>query len=308
MNGLEHFIAKQMYKYRHGRWWMPDRWFIELQAEKRLGKNINLKNPISLTEKLQWLKLHDHNPLYTVLSDKYQAKLWMKHYFKEDYVIPCLNYYRSVDEIDYATLPKKFVIKCNHDSGSVFICYDKASAKFMNKDGLWCDWEMVQSYLKRALKESYFYYDREWPYKGIKEHLIIIEPLCLTKEGKLPTDIKLFYANGEFLFTYVSYGRDGVNDRCTYDKDWNRLPFVWMSSLSYRENINTSEVPRPEKYDEMISIGKEIASYCKFVRIDFFDIDGDLKIGEVTFFHGGGWDRFYPEKYDFIYGEKLKLD
>ncbi len=290
------------------RWKYNDRYAIETVWRSRMDIPLDLNNPKRLTEKLQWMKLYDHNPLYTILADKYKSKEWMREHFDYSYVVPCVGHYKSVSDIDFDSLPNQFAIKCNHDSGSVYLCYDKNSMQFMSKEGVWYDWETIKISLENALRSNYFYYDREWPYKNIKEHLIIVEPLFLTKEGKLPTDIKLFYANGEFLFTYVSYGRDGVNDRCTYDASWNRLPFVWVTPLAYRDKINTSDVPRPKKYDEMLRIGKEIASYCKFARIDFFDIDGDIKIGEVTFFHGGGHDRFYPDEYDLVYGDKLKLD
>lgn len=284
-----------------------DRYAIEKRWKSRMDIPIDLDNPKRLTEKLQWIKLHDHNPIYTTFADKYRLKEWVSINIGAEYVVPTLSTYTNINDIDLEKLPDKFVIKCNHDSGSVFICYDKENGVYVNKEMVKYEWEDVKKYLTQALKKQYFYESREWPYKNI-EPLILVEPLVTTKSGKLPTDIKLFFANGEFLFTYVSYGRDGVNDRCTYDAKWERLPYVWMNPRSYRKGINTSNVPRPAQYDKMIEIGAKIAENCKFCRVDFYDIDGDIKIGEVTFFHGGGFDRFYPDKYDFIFGEKLKLD
>ena len=136
----------------------------------------------------------------------------------------------------------------------------------------------------------------------------MVEPLLTTKGGELPTDIKIFFANGEYWFTNVTYWENGKQDRCTYDKTWERLPFVYTNPALHNEDSNTSNVPRPHNYEEMLRIGKIIASYCKFVRVDFYDLDQDVpKIGEVTFYNGGGHDRFYPDEYDMIYGEKLKL-
>ena len=307
MNKVERILAEQMWKYRHGKWWMPDKWYVELLYERLMDSSLNLRYPERLTEKLQWIKLYDHKPIYTVFADKFLLKEWVKEHIGEAYVVPTLATYSNVEEIDIDKLPNEFVIKCNHDSGSVFICYNKVTRRFVNKEMQEYSWDEVKAYLAKAVKKQYYYESREWPYKDIKR-LIFVEPIVTTKNGHLPNDIKLFFANGQFLFTYVSYGRDGVNDRCTYDQNWERLPFVWMSPHSYREGINTSDVPRPEQYDKMKEIGAQIAAHCKFCRVDFYDVDGDTKIGDVTFFHGGGFDKFFPEKYDLIYGEKLKLD
>jgi len=286
---------------------MPDRWFIELRYEERMGKTVNLKNPRTVAEKMMWLKLHDHNPIYTIFADKYQSKIWFKEHFGELYIIPNLAIYKSVDEININELPNQFVIKCNHDSGSAFLCYDRQNFQFVDKNGVKCEWNYIVNYLRKALLENYFFYDREWPYKNIKEHLILVEPLCLTKEGNLPNDIKMFFCNGEFWFTNVTYWNAGEQDRCTYDVNWERMPFVYTNPTLYNERTNTSNVPCPPHYKEMLKIGKEIASYCKFVRVDFYDIDGEMKYGEITFYNGGGLDRFYPEEYDLFYGNKLVL-
>lgn len=307
MNRLERYIANKMLKYRHGRWWMPDRWFVELRYEKCMGKRLNIASPQTVAEKMMWLKLYDHNPLYTILADKYKLKEWFKKRYGEQYIVPNIYTFTCVDEIDRDALPNQFAIKCNHDSGSVFLCYNKNSLLFYDKDGKQYDWEYVVTNLKRALQTNYYYYDREWPYKNIKQRVIMVEPLCRNKNGNLPTDIKLFYGNGEYWFTNVTYWNNESQDRCTYDENWNRLPFVYTNPNLYNENSNTSNVPRPPKYEEMLRIGKEIASLCKFVRVDFYDIDGEAKIGEITFYNGGGLDRFYPDKYDAIYGGKLKL-
>jgi len=284
-----------------------DRFAIETLWKSRMDFPLDLDNPKRLTEKLQWIKLNDHNPIYTTLADKYRLKEWVSNNIGSEYVVPTIATYTSAKDIDLEKLPNQFVIKCNHDSGSVFICYDKEKGIFVNKEMVKFEWDDIKIYLSKALKRQYFYASREWPYKNIK-HLILVEPIISAKSGKLPTDIKLFYANGEFLFAYVSFGRDGVNDRCTYDRNWERLPFVWMDPQSYRKGINTSNVPRPAQYDKMIETGAKIAENCKFCRVDFYDVEGAIIIGEITFFHGGGYDRFYPDEYDFVYGEKLKLD
>ena len=127
-----------------------------------------------------------------------------------------------------------------------------------------------------------------------------------TKSGKIPNDYKLHYINGELQFVYVSFDREGVNDRCTYDSNWNRLPFVWVPKDTYRPSMNTADVPCPESFDLMKKFGAEIAKNFKYVRVDFYDVDGKLYFGEITLYHGSGFDVFFPEKYDQIYGAKMK--
>ena len=170
------------------------------------------------------------------------------------------------------------------------------------------DLDEVKNKFRRALQRNWYYNGREWCYKNIQKRLIIQEPLLRTKQGKLPDDYKLHYINGKLEFVYVSYDRKGVNDRCVYDADWNRMPFVWVAPYQYRENLNTSDVKCPPTFDKMKEIGSKIAQMFKLVRVDFYDVDGRLYIGEITLYHGSGYDHFYPQEYDLIYGQKLKLD
>ena len=129
--------------------------------------------------------------------------------------------------------------------------------------------------------------------------------MLLTKEGKLPNDYKLHYINGKLQFIYVSFDRQGINDRCVYDENWNRLPFVWVPKQTYRENMNTAKVPCPATFDLMKKYGAEIAKDFKYVRVDFYDVDGILYFGEITLYHGSGYDSFFPEEYDEYFGKLI---
>ena len=189
------------------------------------------------------------------------------------------------------------ILKANHDSGHYQIIRDKKKVNY----------PVLRENCRYWLSMNYYKESKEWQYKNISPRRIIIEKLLVTKEGKIPNDYKLHYINGELQFVYVSYDREGKNDRCTYDENWNRLPFVWIPPKSYRENINTSDVPCPPTFEKMKEFGARVAKLFKYVRVDFYDVDGKLYFGEITLHHGSGMDIFYPEKYDKIFGDKLRL-
>jgi len=264
-------------------------------------------NPRSLNEKMMWLKLNDRKPLYTTLVDKVEVKKWIQEKFGSEMIIPTIKVYSKADDINLDELPEEFVIKCNHDSGTVFICKDKANEVFVDKHMHRQSFDYIKKYLNKQLKHSFYKDAREWPYKNVVPK-IIVEKLITCKNGSLPNDYKLFFINDEFQFVYVSYDRAGVNDRCIYDENWNRLPFVWVKPYDYREGINSSDVVKPESFKEMIEFGKAVAKPFKCVRVDLYDVDGKMYFGEITPFHSAGYARFYPKEYDYIYGDKIRLE
>lgn len=285
---------------------VSDKYTIEKQWLNIRGYELDWNNLKTLTEKMQWLKLHDHNPLYTTFVDKVKVKEWLKIHFGNSAIIPTYGVYKSANEIDFSILPNSFVLKCNHDSGSVYICYEKQSGIIYDKHMQPLDFETVKKQLNKALEYNFYYRHREWAYKKVQPR-ILCEQLLRCQNGAIPNDYKLFYINGEFQFVYLSYARETVNDRCTFDKDWKRLPFVWVEKDVYKNGINTSSVECPNSLDTMIEYGEKIAKYFKFVRVDFYDVDGEMYFGEITPFHSAGFAQFFPEKYDYVYGDKLNL-
>lgn len=286
---------------------LPDKWFLIWQWLNVKQYKFNWKSPKTVNEKIMWLKLHDRNPLYTTLVDKNKVKQWISDNIGNEMLIKTYFVYDSIKDINLEALPNQFVLKCNHDSGNVFICYDKSTGvfydKYMKKHGF----SYVKEHLAAGMRTNYFLNAREWPYKNV-DRKIIAEELILTKSGSLPNDYKLFYINGSFQFVYVSYDRAGANDRCTYGANWERLPFVWVEPDVYRENINTSDVPKPLSFPQMLSFSEKVAKYFKIVRIDLYDVDGKMYFGEITPFHSAGYASFFPNEYDMIYGDKIKLD
>jgi len=260
------------------------------------GRYPNLNNPVLLTEWIQFLKLSVRDSFHTILVDKYAVREIIEKRFGKDYVVPLILETTRVKDITPSKI-KVFpcIVKCNHDSGHYKIIRKPEDV----------DWAALRIDCRHWLKRQYYYESQEWPYKNVSPHRIIAEKLLQTKDGKIPNDYKLHYINGELQFVYVSFDREGTNDRCTYDADWNRLPFLWIPKDTYRPDMNTSEVPRPESFAKMKEFGALIAKDFKYVRVDFYDVDGKLYFGEITLYHGSGFDTFFPEEYDRIYGEKI---
>lgn len=306
MNTLVWKILKTICRSGFVRDHLPDKLYLIWQWKCLMKYDFDWDHPQTLNEKIMWLKLHDRKPLYTTLVDKLKSKEWVKEHYGEKIIIPTLAVYRSVEEIDFDQLPNQFVLKCNHDSGNVFICQDKSSGVFLDKHMHEHDLSYVKRELALGLKHNFYLNSREWPYKNVPPR-IIAEKLLVQKDGKMPNDYKLFFINGEFQFVYVSYDRFGVNDRCIFDKDWKRMPFVWVEPDVYRSGINTSDVSKPESFQEMIEFGTKMAVPFKCVRVDCYDVDGKMFMGEITPFHSAGYARFFPDEYDLFYGQKIDL-
>lgn len=285
-------------------WWSSERFTPEAYAKRKFkktfGRALDLENPQTLNEKIQWLKLYYNveKPFYTQCADKYGARAYIAKEFGKEYLVPLLFETRDVRQLTPEHLPDcKCIVKSNHDSGHYYIIRDKKDV----------DFRWLRNECKYWLSVDYYKRGKEWQYKNI-ERRIVVEKLLETKEGKIPNDYKLHFINGELQFIYVSYDREGVNDRCVYDEHWNRLPFVWLEKVKYRPTLNTADVPRPKTLDKMVEFGTRVAQNFKYVRVDFYDVDGKLYFGEITLHHGGGYDSFIPEKYDLIYGQKLSLE
>lgn len=262
------------------------------------GRDIDLENPQTMNEKIMWLKLHDHRDFCTQCADKYESrKYWAQ--FGEDGLIPLPFTTTKAKDLKPENIPDyPVIVKTNHGSGGHEIIRDKSKV----------DWVNLRKRMQEALKENYYYRAQEWNYKNIKPR-IIVEKLLLDKNGKLPNDYKLHYFNGKLEFIYCSIDREGANYRNIYSTDWKKLPFEWIDKPKLEAKSDTSgpDIPPPPTLPRMIEIGNEIAKNFDYVRVDFYDVDGKLYYGEITLYHGAGFDLFRPEKYDLIYGQKLHL-
>lgn len=261
------------------------------------GETFDIDNPQTLNQKIFWLKLYDRRPIHKILADKYTVREYLAEHFGSDKLIPL--YYKTTDwkDISLDVIPDEpCIIKPTHSSGEYEIIRDKSQVNI----------KKLRFECRCWLSRNYYMRSQEWQYKDTTRRLII-EKLLLDKNGHIPNDYKLHFINGKLEFVYCSVGRESVNKRNIYDANWNPLYFTWVEGKKDPATTRGEEIPAPESFDEMKRIGGEIAKDFDYVRVDFYDVDGKLYYGEVTFFHGGGNDIFTPKEYDLIYGEKLKL-
>lgn len=271
---------------------LPDAWYLRALYHIRLNRPLNLRNPQAFNEKLQWLKLYDRNPLYTQLVDKYAVREYVADKIGAQYLVPLLAPpCDAYDQIDFSALPERFVLKCNHDSGSVVICHDKSTF----------DHAAARAKLTKALKRNCYWLSREYPYRDVPPK-IIVEQYLENSTHEL-TDYKFLCFHGKALYSFVGterFAQTGLK-LTFFDREWNRLPF----ERHYRASEH--EIPKPRHYEQMLRLAETLAQDFIFVRVDFYDLNDQIYFGELTFYPGGGLEEFSPEEWDFRIGDALKL-
>lgn len=270
---------------------------IRRRFKRVFGRDINLQDPKTLNEKIQWLKLYEYHDYDTILADKYAMKAWVATKFGDQYNVPLIYHTSNWRDITAENI-REFpcVVKANHSSHDYVILRNPHDV----------DWKALQRTCRFWLHRNYYLESQEQQYRDIPRQ-IVVEKLLVTKSGKIPNDYKLNYINGELQFTYVSIDREGLNVRNVYDRDWNPIHMDWDSSNAKDLKARVVEVEKPESYDLMCKFGNEIATLYKYIRVDYYDVDGKLYFGEITLHHGGGYDRIRPIEYDEYYGSVLKL-
>lgn len=290
MNALTFF-----YKvcFHTARLW-PDKFYVKLQHKAIMGEWPNLDNPQTFQEKIQWLKLYDHNPIYTIMVDKYEAKSFIEERVGKEYVIPTLGIYESVLQIDYGALPNSFVIKTTHDSGTVIVCKDKSEL----------DIKKVNALLTKRLRRNYFYSEREWPYKNVKPRIIVEE--MIGKGEKDIMDYKFFCFNGEPKMMFIVSNRrlPGGHKADFFDMEGNHLD-VWQ--LGFENNPSTPQLPTSEVFEKMKSIASVLSKDVPLLRVDLYYVNQKIYVGELTFSDSGGYAPFEPTEYNHIIGNWIKL-
>lgn len=278
--------------------WMPSEMYLRHIYKTRMGYKPDLKNPKTYNEKLQWLKIHDHNPEYTRMVDKYESKKYVADIIGEEYIIPTIGVWDGFDDIDFSSLPDKFVLKCTHDSGGLSICRDKNSF----------DIEKAKKKIERSLKRNYYWANREWPYKNVKPRIIAeeyMEDENATEEVRGLTDYKFFCFNGRPEFLYVSRGLENHSTAkiSFYDLEGKEMYF------HRNDYAQIGEITLPDNFDEMIEKATVIAEKvsCPFVRVDLYSIKGSIYFSEITFFPCSGTIPFEPKSADEDLGKMIKL-
>ena len=269
---------------------LPDKVYLKWKFRLIMGYKLNLRNPQTFNEKLQWLKLYDRKPIYTTMVDKYEAKEYVKNIIGEEHIIKTLGIYNSYEEIDFDLLPNKFVIKPTHTSGDVYLCDNKS--KINHKE--------LKRKIKKWLKRDYYMVHREWPYKNIKPRIIIEKYLCNEKNKEL-IDYKISMFNEKHAYTLVCSDRKTDLKFTFFD---NKDNFIELT----QENCpNDKNVKLPINYKKMLELAQKISKGTIESRIDFYDINGKIYFGEITFFDSAGFGEFNPEEYDLKFGQMLKL-
>lgn len=271
---------------------MPDKEYLSRYFKAVFKKEIDFCNPKTYNEKLQFLKLYDRNPSYTDLVDKYSAKLFVSKVIGDQYVIPTIGVWDDFDDIDFASLPNQFVIKCTHDSGGIVICKDKSSF----------DIQAARKVINKSLRRNYYQVFREWPYKDVKRR-ILIENYMEDKSGELK-DYKFFCFDGEPKAMFVATDRQNKSEETKFDffdMDFNHLPFT------NGHPIAATLPDKPNCFEEMKSIAAKLSKNIPHVRVDFYEIDDKVYFGEMTFFHWSGFVPFKPAEWDEKFGEFISL-
>ena len=271
---------------------IPDRIYLQIVYFRHFKKFIDFDNPKTFNEKIQWLKLNYRKEEYTNLVDKYRVKQYITKLIGEEYVIPTLGVWKNVDDIDFKSLPEKFVLKCNNDSGGIVICKNK-------KD---FDEVKAKSFLKERLKNNGYWYGREWPYKNVKP-CIIAEKYMEDSISKDLKDYKFFCFNGSMEFFDIDIDRFIEHRSNYYDRNGNFLPF----GKTYCPPDYTKKIEMPKNLDKMIELAETISHNTVLSRIDFYEIDGQVYFGEITFYPGSGFSPFTDEKWDYKLGDMLYL-
>ena len=272
---------------------MSDEKYLKFIFRFAMGKKLNLENPRSFSEKQQWLKIYDRRPEYTTMVDKYEAKLYVAEKIGGEYIVPTLGVWDKFDDIDFDSLPERFVLKCTHDSGGLVICRDKSKL----------DIQSARKKIEHSLKTEFFYVGREWPYKNVKPR-IIAEKYLEDADNADMIDYKFYCFNGVPKFLYVSQGLENhATAHISYvTMDWEIAPFRRTDYANFEQLP-----PCPRCFEKMKEFAGILSKDIPFSRIDFYDINGKLYFGEITFFPGSGLSPFEPKEWDEKIGGWIKL-
>ena len=272
---------------------MDDETFLKMAYKRKFGKELDLNNPVTFNEKLQWLKLNDRKPEYTEMVDKFMAKKYVASIIGQEHIIPTLGVWSHFDDIDFNKLPTRFVLKCTHYAGGLVVCKDKSK---LNK-------KAAKKKIEKSMKTNYYKGGREWPYKNVKPQ-IIAEEYMEDISGNGLTDYKFYCFNGVPKYLYVSNGMDNHETaRLSFlTMNWEKAPFGRSDYLEF-------EVlpPKPTKFDEMVKIAKSLSGGHPFLRVDLYEINNKVYFSELTFSPCGGFMPFVPEEWDAKLGEMVNI-
>lgn len=272
---------------------IPDNIYLKIKFKKHMGYPLNLKNPKTFNEKLQWLKLHDRKSIYTTMVDKYAVKKYVADIIGEEYIIPTLGVWDRFGDIDFDTLPNQFVLKCTHDSGGLVIVKDKRSF----------DRGTAKKKIEDCLKNNFYYMGREWPYKNVKPRIIAEKYMEDTVTSEL-NDYKIHSFNGDpkvILVCKDRFSELGLTEDF-FDENW-----VHLEVKKEKKANSSTPIERPKELDEMLELSRKLSKGIPFLRTDFYSIEGKTYFGELTFYPASGIEKYLPESFARQLGDWLVL-
>jgi hypothetical protein len=277
---------------------MSDEKFAKLKYKENTGRNLDLEQPKTFNEKLWWLKLKNRDPLLTICSDKYKVRDYVKSCELEHILTNLYGIYENANDINFDELPDKVFIKCNHGSGAN-ILYDRNKSFNIKK---------FREKFNYALQQNYYLQSREWNYKDIEPKIIVEEVLGEANESLVDYRFLCFEGEVKLLFIDIeTASEDGSHNpfakRNVYDKDFNCLDIKVV-----RENYDTSLILKPKNFDQMIEYAERLSKPFPFCRVDFYNIKGTIKFGEITFYPGGATQIIEPEIWELKLGEWIDLN
>ena len=270
---------------------IPDKIYLYLMYGLKNHRILNLKNPQTYNEKMQWLKLYNREPEYTKMVDKYEVKDYIAETIGEKYLIKTLGIYESFEDINFDVLPDRFVLKCTHDSGSVVFCHNKRDF----------DKQKAKKKLQAKQRTNGFFYGREWPYKNVKPRIIAEEFLDMESEHN--AEYKMFCFDGKFRYALVCTGLGHSAQRTNdfFDRDFNHLDVI--KGLPNSKNV----LSKTSVYDELVELSEKLSVGIPSVRVDFYVIDNHIYFSELTFFHESGFYPWHPSEFDMVLGREVIL-
>lgn len=275
-------------------YYLTDEKYLEYEYYAKLKKRLNLDNPILFNEKVQWLKIHDRKDIYTIMVDKYEAKKYVANIIGKEYIIPTLGVYNKFDDINFESLPNQFVIKCTHDSGGLVIVRDKKKLNVKE----------VRKKINKSLRRNYYYYGREWPYKNVKPR-IIIEKYMEDKSDKAMRDYKFFCFNGKAKIMYLS---EGLENHSTAGISFYDMDFK-LTDCKRKDYRQIDYAPKkPKNWEKMKDFSNVLSKNIPHLRVDWYEINGRLYFGELTFSTCSGMLPFEDEKWDKKLGDLIDLN
>lgn len=272
-----------------------DSLFLKIKYYLVLGKTLNLKNPQTFTEKLQWLKLNNKQPQYTQMVDKATAKDYVQSILGGEYIIPTYGVWSKFDDIDFSKLPDGFILKCTHDSSRGIVVRNKSQMNVTN----------MKMRIEKYQKRNYYVHHREYPYKDVP-HRIIAEQFLVNGNDAELMDYKFYCFDGRAEYVQIIANRSSNETIDFYDRDWVHQDFFGLNPDAKNAICCHS---KPENYKEMFLVADKLSKAIgsPFVRIDLYNVNGHIYFGEITFYPASGMGVFTPNEWDKRLGDLINI-